>query len=248
VNETKVVFDIGACEGEDSIRYARLFPAARIYAFEPRTDNCERARSNFKKYGVSSVTLEQIALSDQDGTADFYYSEGQPDNVPSGENWNFGNKSSSLLAPGEEIKKHHSWLKFREPVKVQTNTLASYTAEKKISQIDLVHLDVQGAELMVLKGAGEKIKDIRLIWLEVESVALYRKQALKGEIAAFMKKQGFVNVIDTAGEVSGDRLYVNKKYFSFWQITRLRLRELLKKLTPGLQKQGSPHFIVGICF
>lgn len=33
--EELTLFDIGACEGLDSIRYAKLFSKAKIYAFEP---------------------------------------------------------------------------------------------------------------------------------------------------------------------------------------------------------------------
>ena len=34
-----VIFDVGSCEGEDSVRFSRLFPRSKIFAFEPIPDN-----------------------------------------------------------------------------------------------------------------------------------------------------------------------------------------------------------------
>ena len=47
-NDNVIFFDIGACEGESSIRYSRLFPDAIIYTFEPLPSNFELVK---KKYG-----------------------------------------------------------------------------------------------------------------------------------------------------------------------------------------------------
>ena len=33
------ILDIGGCEGEDSIRYSRIFPLATVYVFEPLPKN-----------------------------------------------------------------------------------------------------------------------------------------------------------------------------------------------------------------
>jgi len=44
------IFDIGACEGEDSVRYSNLFKNSAVYAFEPRRDNLEKIKTNIIKY------------------------------------------------------------------------------------------------------------------------------------------------------------------------------------------------------
>ena len=33
--DVKTVFEVGAFDGRDCVRYAELFPAAKVYAFEP---------------------------------------------------------------------------------------------------------------------------------------------------------------------------------------------------------------------
>ncbi len=208
--ETLVIFDIGACEAEDSIRYAKLFPMSTVYAFEPRIDNCRKAQALIKQYNKTGIVLENIALSDKNGTAEFYLSDGEPHNLKNDENWDYGNKSSSLLPPSEEMKNHTDWLTFNRKVEVETKRLDDYVAERKIPTIDFAHIDVQGAELMVLHGAGAFIRNVKLIWMEVEAVQLYENQLLKNDVEAFMQSNGFINILDTVNNVSGDQLYANK--------------------------------------
>ena len=92
-----------------------------------------------------------------------------------------------------------------------TDTVFNFCKAKGLSAIDFIHLDVQGAELMVLKGAGDLIDHVKLIWLEIEAIQLYKGQPLTNDIESFMHDHSFVLVKDTVGDVSGDRLYANSK-------------------------------------
>lgn len=210
----KAVFDIGACEAEDSIKYSILFPNSTVYAFEPRKDNLELGKKSIAKYNRTNIVLENIALSNENGTAEFFLSEGRPENATENDHWDFGNKSSSLLPPSEEMKKHTEWLQFKNKTVVETMRLDNYIKNKNISTIDFAHIDVQGAELMVLKGAGDFLKQIKLIWMEVEAVELYKNQPLKKDVELFMKENNFVNVLDTVNSVAGDQLYANTLFFN----------------------------------
>jgi len=204
-----VIFDIGACEGEDSIRYGREFPNARIYAFEPLPSNMTTLKRQVAAYGATQVEAFPIALSDERGTATFYVSSGSPENLPSTEDWEYGNKSSSLLPPAE-LREHYPWIRFEQSIEVDTDTLAGFCAARGIGRIDFIHMDVQGAELKVLRGAGDLLRGVRAIWLEVEKVALYAGQPLADEMQQFMNANGFVKRKDTVGEVTGDHLYVRE--------------------------------------
>lgn len=206
-----IVFDIGACEAEDSIRYIKLFPGSHVHAFEPVQSNYKIASNNIKKYKLqNSITLNQCALSDKNGTADFFLSSGTPTDITPEPNWDYGNKSSSLLQP-EKTLEVVPWLKFNKKTTIKTMTLDSYCKKHKIPKIHVVHMDVQGAELMVLKGAGDMLSRIEAIWMEVEAVELYKGQPLKNDVEKFMKKAGFVKYLDTVNEVAGDQLYIRKK-------------------------------------
>ncbi len=223
-----VIFDIGACEGEDSIRYSKLFPRAKIHSFEPVPSNYKIASQNIKRYGLEkSITLNEIALSDTSGTAMLHLSSGTPKDIEVQPNWDYGNKSSSLLQPGKTLKVV-PWLKFNETVEVRTQTLDDYCNALSITKIDVVHMDVQGAELMVLRGAEKMIKNIAAIWMEVEAVELYKGQPLKNEVEQFMKQAGFIKSVDTVDAVAGDQFYVRGTLINKFRL-QIKARALSRK-------------------
>lgn len=202
-----IILEIGSCEGEDSIRLSRKFPNATIYTFEPLPSNVKTIKRNFTKYGLKSNHLYPIAMSDTNSKSDFYVSSGHPSDSPKTKAWDYGNKSSSLLAP-KEHKKVHKWVKFDKKIQVKTQRLDSFCRDHGIAKIDFIYLDVQGAELMVLEGAGDLLKKVGAIWLEVEAIELYEGQPLKTDVEKFMESHGFVRIKDTVDRVSGDQLYV----------------------------------------
>lgn len=206
------ILDIGGCEGEDSIKYSRMFPNAAVYVFEPLPKNQERIRENLRNYQRNNIELIPVALSDEAGTQDFYVSSGFPEYEDKEQDWDFGNKSSSLLAPDQHINTV-PWLRFNEVITVPVMRLVDFMRQKNIGEIDFVHMDVQGAELKVLAGAKEKIRNIKAIWLEVANISLYQGQPLRDQIENFMLEQGFhLTRSSMAGDV-GDQFYLNKKYF-----------------------------------
>ena len=203
------IFDIGSCEGENSIRYSRFFPNAKIYAFEPLPDNIKHIKKNINQYNCSNIQLEEVGLSDSIGASTFYVSSGTPDEYANMNfDWNFGNKSSSLLQPGVS-KQIHPWLKFEDTVTIQTDTIDHFCKSRNIDHVDFIHMDVQGAELMVLKGGNSILSNIVSIWMEVESVPLYQNQPLKIDVEQFMRSHNFIKVADTVNEVSGDQFWLN---------------------------------------
>jgi FkbM family methyltransferase len=66
---------------------------------------------------------------------------------------------------------------------------------------DYVKLDVQGAELDVLRGGTAALADALVLDVEVEFVPLYKGQPLLGDVQSFLRERGFVlhKVIDVAG-------------------------------------------------
>lgn len=204
-----IIFDVGACEGEDSVKFSRRFPNSKVYAFEPLPKNFEKIKNNLDKYVATNINVSQVALSNKKGKSIFFVSSGRPQGT-SENDWDYGNKSSSLLRPAK-VKKVHEWLSFDEEVSVKTSRLDQFMKDNKLTKIDFLYMDVQGAELMVLEGAGEFLKDIRAVWMEVESVELYKNQPLKEDVEIFMQKNGFYKLKDTVDDISGDQLFVRYK-------------------------------------
>ncbi|MGH7156965.1 MAG: FkbM family methyltransferase [Candidatus Saccharimonadales bacterium] len=216
-----VIFEIGACEGEDTIKLRRKYPNAQIYAFEPLPANIKKIRANYKKYGEHNINLFQLALSDKRAKAEFFVSSGHPVGIPNSKDWDYGNKSSSLLPP-KDHKRIHPWVKFDKHAVVSTERLDNFCQAHSISKIDFIYLDVQGAEKMVLEGAGNYLNDVKLIWLEVEAIELYEGQPLKYDIEKFMTGKGFKRIKDTVGSIAGDQLYINRKLTKTRPLKRLK--------------------------
>jgi len=210
-NDILTIMDIGSCEGESSIRYSKLFSKAKIYAFEPLIKNFEKLTFNIKEYNCSNIFPFQLCLSDKDGQADFFISSAEKKNTEVS-NWDFGNKSSSLLQPDKTLE-IYNWLEFKDKELVRTQTLNTFCKQEKLNQVDFIHLDVQGAELLVLRGANEFLENLKTIWLEVEVIPLYKDQPLKKDIEKFLKENGFSKIIDTVNHVSGDQFWINMDYY-----------------------------------
>ncbi len=227
-----VLFDIGACEAEDSIRYALMFPNATIHSFEPLPSNLEIIRDNLDKTKLTHhIQLHEIALSDKNGTATFH--------VSSSSQGVHANKSSSLLEPKDHLI-FYDFVNFDEKIEVQTATLFDFCQTQHLTHIDFIHMDVQGAELNVLKGAGKLIHSIKAIWLEVSPHEIYKGQALENEVYSFMKANGFFLVKNNVFHKYGEQLYLRKDSFGLVFLYRLKIRSFFKfyfgKITRKLMK------------
>lgn len=207
----KVIFDIGACEGEDSIRYSRRFPDARVFTFEPLPANQALIRANFDLHRAATAELVPLALSDRIGEAEFFVSSGRPPDEFAGSNWNYGNKSSSLLPPASTAPMF-GWIEFKERIAVRTQTLDAFCAERAIEAIDFIHMDVQGAEHLVLAGARTMLSRVGALWLEVANETVYAGQRLRPEMEQFMNDAGFALGFAINRGVEGDQFYVNRRH------------------------------------
>ncbi len=205
------IFDVGSCEGLDSIKYAQLFPRSKIYAFEPVNENFQIIQSNIKQYNCPNILPVKRAVSDKKSTATFYKSSGQPQGLDKDPQWNYGNKSSSLLSPKIHLD-IYSWCKFNQQEIVETDTIQNFCQQQGIHQIHLLHLDVQGAEHKVLEGAAGFIQNILIIWMEVAYVELYDQQPLRNDTINYMENKGFLLIKEDDRNYSGDHLYINKVF------------------------------------
>jgi FkbM family methyltransferase len=209
--ENLIIFDVGCCEGEDTIRYSRFFPHSTIYSFEPHPDNFNKTISNLDKYKIKNAKVFNFAISNTDSIIDFYLSEGHPPNVPVTEDWNYGNKSSSIL-PAKELHDRYDWLRLKNKIQVKSATIDYFCQGNNIDKIDFLHLDVQGAEFLVLEGAKHMLNKISVIWLEAETVELYDGQKLRDDILEFLSND-FKKIKEINNFLSCDILFINKKLY-----------------------------------
>jgi FkbM family methyltransferase len=219
------IFEIGACEGEDTVKYAKVFPRARFWLFEPLPANFSKLQEVLSQHPEVEAKAFCLALSDWNGTATFHVSStaeaaaiGSAAKVPA------GHKSSSLLPPRDEKPAALQWLEFTQAIEVQTETLDDFCAKHGVIQIDFIHMDVQGAELKVLSGATRILPRIRAIWMEVAFEKTYEGQPLEPETTRWMAGRGFRKIHQVSYGPEGDALYYNMRMPLAWpRFVALRL-------------------------
>ena len=119
-------------------------------------------------------------------------------------------QSSSVLEFGTHAK-HHSWVHFVGETKETTVTVDTFLQRHHLdaSKYDFWNFDIQGAELMALKGATKALEHVKALYLEVNTEEVYKGCALMTEIDAFLGERGFKRVItDITSFGWGDALYV----------------------------------------
>jgi hypothetical protein len=103
------------------------------------------------------------------------------------------------------------WIEFKKTIDTQCETLDQVCREFGINHIDFIHMDVQGAESLVLQGASQMLHCITALWMEVSERQLYNGQMLRPEMEKVMTNAGFVLAFQNLREVEGDQFYVNAR-------------------------------------
>jgi len=124
-----VFFDIGANVGTYTCFAASTLDAGNVASFEPEPTNAARLRENLELNGLDADIFE-IALSDTDGTIDLAIAG---TDVGEGEH---------SIAPDAQT----------DTIQVRTATVDSLVEDDKIFAPSVVKIDVEGAELSVLRG------------------------------------------------------------------------------------------------
>lgn len=159
-----ILVELGAYDGADTRKFAttlnRTRSKYRIYAFEPVQENYDRlmrvaATMNPKSYsGV--IRCSQQAVGAVNGETDFWVS-GPYQKYPG---------SSSLHAP-ELVTAAHNWpdMTFNK-ARVRCVTLDSIFQSEKLSYIDFIWCDTQGAEADIIRGGKEAFSRTKYFFTE----------------------------------------------------------------------------------
>ena len=132
-------FDIGANIGWYSIYFRKLFGNMKIHAFEPIASTCEEFRKNILLNKAEPIHVNNFGLADKNQTVDFYV-------------------SPSLLAASSLADTFKSDDKIK--IASEIRRLDDYCMENAV-QPDFIKCDVEGAELLVFRGAEETLTEAK---------------------------------------------------------------------------------------
>jgi FkbM family methyltransferase len=124
---------------------------------------------------------------------------------------NEGQSSSFLDLEYHKIA--HQEVSYIDSIRLKTTTLNTLFKDfKEIKDFTFLNADIQGAELLMLKGATEILPNIECLYLEVNEKELYKGCGLINEIDDFVSKYGFTRVETSwAGNFGwGDAVYLKK--------------------------------------
>lgn len=196
----ETLIDIGANKGQFSLAYRYMNDEAMILAFEPLSSASARYLSIFGH--DKNAILHKIALSTKKAQAEFFVTDRQD--------------SSSLFRPGEGELQAFG-VRGEKTIEVPVDRLDSVVDFEKLAHPIAMKIDVQGAELEVLKGC-DVLDQIDFIYVELSFVSLYDGQPLYYEVADYLHHNGFVlsgvfNQVSTEhfGPTQADFLFKRRK-------------------------------------
>lgn len=179
----RTVLDVGARDCEESRQFALAYPEARVYAFECNPATLPRCRA--MAAAEPRISLTEKAVSNRTGTVTFYPID-QQRTVTGVADGNPG-ASSLFRATGRYAEENY----VQDEIEVETLRLDEFMHAQGIDAVDILWMDVQGAEGLVLEGLGARLRAIRFLHVEVEFFEIYRDQALFEDVDPYLRKGGF---------------------------------------------------------
>jgi FkbM family methyltransferase len=169
--------DVGAHIGWYSLKAAKAVGSkGRVIAIEPDQATLRKLRDNIHASGGGAViVVVPVACYDSETTLPFY----------SAPRTNTGESSLSVANASQEGPAAASY-------QVRARRLDDVLQEVGVTRVDAVKIDVEGAELRVLKGAVETLDRYRPeMSVEVSEEGLKSMGASVREVKAFMRSHGY---------------------------------------------------------
>lgn len=201
----KIIFEVGARYGDESIQLSNKYKNAKVYSFECNPNTMHICKNKLDPY--PNIIFQPLGLGNEEKQLPFFSYIKSNDGA------------SSLL---KRIDFQHTQ---KQTGIINITTISKFVQEKNIDTIDLLCMDVQGYELFVLKGAKDFLKNIRYIIMEEPKPIINLKYLPRGihskyvgapssqEISFYLKENNFIE-IERVGEneIEDNVMYKNKNY------------------------------------
>jgi FkbM family methyltransferase len=169
------VVDIGANRGQFSALASVLFPKAKIFAFEPLSEEAAIYDRIFRK--SPQVKLYRYAAGDKSGSAQIHISA----RADSSSLLPISSRQSEIFPGTEEVATRA----------IEVRRVDDVLKNEILKPPLMVKLDVQGFELVALKGMPDILSFANYIYAEITFIPLYQGQPLAHEVIAWLRARGF---------------------------------------------------------
>jgi len=196
-----VIFDVGASTGATIERLLSVFEHPTIHAFEPQAAAFSALH---RRYGGSDrIHLNNVALADRGGIASLHRT-------------NYHEAASLLALSAESWWARAQDISPEGDITVALDTIDSYCATRGIGSIDLLKLDIQGAEPECLRGAQSMLAvgAIGVVQVEIILHAFYERSGSFAAIEALLAPHGFrlLTLFDLLVAPEGELLQLDAVY------------------------------------
>lgn len=175
----ETVWDVGACVGTYACFVVRRLSGGSVVAFEPEPTNRRRLRENLTANAPGDRwEVSPVALSDTDGT---------------------GTLASEFVEAGGG---HHHLTEADDGVPVELRRGESLLTSGTPAP-DVLKVDVQGAELRVLRGMDDALSSVDDVYLELHPTKAERYGSSAAEVETFLREAGYS--LDRLGEPTNGR-------------------------------------------
>jgi len=165
-----VFFDVGASYGYYGMSVGKAIPSSEVHCFEAVPNTCYYLIKNIEKNGLKNIVVQQKAVGESEGKV--YVT-----------NNNFG---------GDYISVNIGAMAGIRNSEVQCITLDSYVKANGIHRVDYIKIDVEGAELLVLRGARKLIETFKpIIQVETTDTFMQRFGHKSADIFDFLMQKGY---------------------------------------------------------
>jgi FkbM family methyltransferase len=180
-----IICDIGSRDAQEGISLMQQLDGKELHVFEANPNAARLCRENLAQFASESraniATFNPVAVSDRVGELRFY-----PVNTGLSENKDSG--FSSLFRINPDYTKARGRI-VQDEVVVHATTLDEYFRDRE--QPDLLWIDVEGAELQVLRGAEKVLRGVTLLHIEVSFRPMQVGKPLFWEISKHLNDHGF---------------------------------------------------------
>jgi FkbM family methyltransferase len=170
-----VVVELGAYCGEDEHIFRSLAHPAELLLLMVEPDPHNIKIIECKPFNHTR-RLIRGAIAAEPGVRPFRFSYDMSD----------GARGSGSLAQPTGHLEHFPTITFSDPQMVTCYSLDQITDAEQIPVIDLLWVDIQGAEQEMIRGGQRALKRSRWCFMEAEEIQMYENQALKSELIAMM--------------------------------------------------------------
>lgn len=189
------VLHIGANIGEEAPVYNEL-GVQKVIWIEGNPDLMMRLENNIKPYPLQ-VAMNYLIGDEEGKEVNFHIS-------------NNASQSSSVLELGTH-KVVHPEVHYVKDIPMTMHRIdVIFKNAGAFDSLDFLNIDLQGAELMALKGMGEMLKQFKWCYLEVNKAHLYEGCPLIEDLDIYLLGFGFKRVETSwAGNTNwGDALWI----------------------------------------